>query len=280
MKKQVLRACMILISMASTLAFVPAAFAVETMSMYRVYNPNTGEHFYTSSIGERNDIIHAGWHYEGAGWRAPVSGDPVYRLYNANGSEHHYTLDATERDSLVALGWSYEGIGWYSSDAGSLPIYRQYNPNAFSCNHNYTISEEENDSLAGIGWKEEGVAWRGYAPPSHDECFTTLTTDYYRVDIPKDWPIAGANPMYHVTNKQGSGGMPSGWGMSIGVGGNALLHASCFEGSMGPQLTDAIIHTVGAPSNKPGWFVRTYTSDSDYGAPAYLDEFTSFVTLY
>ena len=73
--------------------------------MYRLYNPNSGEHFYTSNIAERDTLTGLGWRYEGIGWQAPSwSNTPVYRLYNRNGGEHHYTLNAGERDALVAAG--------------------------------------------------------------------------------------------------------------------------------------------------------------------------------
>ncbi len=36
--------------------------------MYRLYNPNSGEHFYTASKGERNHLIRLGWNDEGIGW--------------------------------------------------------------------------------------------------------------------------------------------------------------------------------------------------------------------
>ena len=127
--------------------------------MYRLYNPTSGEHFYTARSDERNRLVKLGWHDEGVGWRAPVSGAEVYRLYNANGGEHHYTLSRAERDQLVAAGWSYEGVGWHSG--GSTPLYRQYNPNQFANNHNYTASRAERDNLLGLGWRDEGVAWYG-----------------------------------------------------------------------------------------------------------------------
>ena len=44
--------------------------------MYRLYNPNSGEHFYTASVSERNNLYDLGWHYEGVGWFAP----PVLKL--------------------------------------------------------------------------------------------------------------------------------------------------------------------------------------------------------
>ncbi len=130
-------------------------------AMYRLYNPYTGEHFYTSDASERNSVRDAGWTYEGIGWTAPETGLAVYRLYNSYAGEHHYTLDATERASLLAAGWTDEGIGWYSDTAESVPLYREYNPNMFSCNHNYTADSAEHASLVAAGWTDEGIAWYG-----------------------------------------------------------------------------------------------------------------------
>ena len=85
--------------------------------MYRLYNPYTGEHFYTSSEGERNMISSVGWTYEGVGWVAPESSrTPVYRLYNGRlkRGQHHYTTRSGERSVLVeSRGWSDEGVGLY-----------------------------------------------------------------------------------------------------------------------------------------------------------------------
>lgn len=132
------------------------------ISMYRIYNPNSGEHFYTSSISERDNLVNLGWNYEGIGWTAPAySNTPVYRLYNSNAGEHHYTMSATERDNLVRVGWTYEGIGWYSDDKMRAPVYRQYNPYAFANNHNYTPSIDEHNWLIGLGWRNEGIGWYG-----------------------------------------------------------------------------------------------------------------------
>ncbi len=137
---------------------------VKRIAMYRLYNPNSGEHFYTSNVGEKDNLVSLGWNYEGIGWYAPSkSATPVYRLYNKNGGEHHYTASVTERDRLVSLGWNYEGIGWNSDDAQGVPIYRQYNPNAFANNHNYTASKTENDRLVSYGWRYEGIGWYGVA---------------------------------------------------------------------------------------------------------------------
>ena len=90
-----------------------AAQADETyQEMYRLYNPYSGEHFYTADAQERDNVIAAGWNDEGLGWYAPAKSEyPVYRLYNAFGGEHHYTLSADEKDSLIKAGWNDEGTG-------------------------------------------------------------------------------------------------------------------------------------------------------------------------
>ena len=134
----------------------------KTVDMYRLYNPNSGEHFYTASAGEKDFLVSVGWSYEGVGWKAPEkSNTPVYRVYNPNAGDHHYTTNKAEKDFLVSVGWNDEGIGWYSDDAKSVALYRQYNPNAVSGAHNFTSSKGENDWLVSLGWSEEGIGWYG-----------------------------------------------------------------------------------------------------------------------
>ena len=134
------------------------------VSMYRMYNPNSGEHFYTSDINEKKHLVKVGWNYEGIGWYAPETGHPVYRLYNPNVGDHHYTLDINEKNHLVDVGWNYEGIGWYSDIEEKVPLYRLYNPNAVTGTHHYTTDINESNYLDKIGWNYEGIAWYGVLP--------------------------------------------------------------------------------------------------------------------
>lgn len=133
--------------------------------MYRLYNPNSGEHLYTASLNEMTTLVaQYGWRDEGVGWIAPThSNTPVYRLYNPYSGDHHYTVDANERDQLVKIGWRDEGIGWYSDDQKGQPLYRQFNPNEVVGTHNYTADKHENDVLVSLGWRAEGIAWYGLA---------------------------------------------------------------------------------------------------------------------
>ena len=131
------------------------------VNMFRMYNPNSGEHFYTGNVQERNTLINVGWKYEGVGFKAQTkSNTPMYRLYNPNAGDHHYTASTAERDALVKAGWKEEGIGWYADDAHGVAMYRLYNPNATGAgSHHYTSSSAERDLLTTVGWKNEGIGF-------------------------------------------------------------------------------------------------------------------------
>ncbi|MGY3730370.1 histidine phosphatase family protein [Lactococcus termiticola] len=91
--------------------------------VYRIYNPKSGEHLYSSSSIEIKSLTDKGWTSEGvAFYSVPSGGQPVYRLYNAQAGvgAHFNTLSSYERDVLVSKhGWRYEGIAWYAQ--GSAP---------------------------------------------------------------------------------------------------------------------------------------------------------------
>ena len=159
--------------------FVRVEVRAVPQQIFRLYNKNNGEHFYTANKNEKAYLESIGWRYEGIAWLAPtiveseswkreaesnknLQLDPVYRLYNRGTGDHHYTKNKHEKDYLLQNGWEDEGIGWYSEreDIG-VPLYRQYNPNAVVGTHNYTTNLKENNYLVGLGWREEGIAWYG-----------------------------------------------------------------------------------------------------------------------
>lgn len=150
-----------------------AADTLDGTPMYRLYNPNSGEHFYTADSNERTVLDNVGWNYEGYGFvasYAPIGtigasaeGQAVYRLYNPNAGDHHYTKDVNEKNFLVSVGWNDEGIGWYTPTVTTTctqDVYRLYNPNATGAgSHHYTTSAGEAQYLASVGWDYEGVSW-------------------------------------------------------------------------------------------------------------------------
>ncbi|MCR4611500.1 MAG: hypothetical protein K5644_06350 [Lachnospiraceae bacterium] len=156
---------MVLTLAITTICFIPTSANAETTGqlMYRMYNPNSGEHFYTANAGEKDNLVNAGWKWENFGWIAAESGNPVYRVYNPVAGDHHYTMNEMEKNLLVFLaGWQDEGIGWYSTtteNEDTTPLYRLYSPSAKSGAHHYTLSAAERDMLINAGWQDEGTCW-------------------------------------------------------------------------------------------------------------------------
>lgn len=134
---------------------------IKPAPVFRLYNPNTADHFMTMNDNERYSLIFAGWSDEGAKFFCYPEGteeNAVYRLYNRSNGEHFYTLNAPERDALLKAGWSYEGIAWYSSDGkDTAPVYRLYNPNLG--HHLFTTDIGEVTYLLISGWEYEGIAF-------------------------------------------------------------------------------------------------------------------------
>lgn len=129
--------------------------------VYRMYNKNSGEHFYTGSEKERDYLQKSGWRYEGLGWVADNSntGTVIYRLYNPHNGDHHYTAGYKEMMYLKNAGWKYEGQLCKTVKKSDVPLYRLYNPNAKTGAHHYTKSKKEAEYLEKLGWKYEGIAW-------------------------------------------------------------------------------------------------------------------------
>lgn len=139
------------------------AAATVTIAIYRVYNPNSGEHLHTMNSNEKDYLVRLGWRYEGISMYVTNSGRQLYRVYNPNSGEHFYTLNANERDNLKKHGWRYEGIAWLTPWSG-LPMYRVYNPNTRGAGaHHYTMLASERDSLIRAGWRNEGISWYSLA---------------------------------------------------------------------------------------------------------------------
>ena len=130
------------------------------VDMYRMYDPNAGEHFYTGSEEERDNLVAAGWNYEGIGFTFPLTtGDSVHRLYDPVTGEHLYTMDVEEMNMLLAQGWNYEGVAFNSGFENEVPQYRLHNPNATRGAYHFTASEEEKANLIAAGWEYQGIGW-------------------------------------------------------------------------------------------------------------------------
>ena len=125
-------------------------------TIYRFYNTQTGAHFYTSSVAERDLVITKlrEYNYEGPaffafGAAAPGT-SPVHRFYNTRNNTHFYTMDEQERAHIQAtMPWyQYNYITWFATTSptgGAMPMFRFYHAQAQT--HFYTMNASERDSI-------------------------------------------------------------------------------------------------------------------------------------
>lgn len=153
-----------LLLLAITFSAPSFAVAESGVTIWRLSNPYTGEHLFTTKKSEYDQRASEGWKAEGTGWEAPTSGDPVYRLYNPYTGEHHYTQSQQESKSLQDLGWTYMGTvdqppqssGSGSDQNLSVKVYKVHHPGT----NGYVYTTDEGilpGFLDGGRWMLEGV---------------------------------------------------------------------------------------------------------------------------
>ncbi len=104
------------------------------MPVYRLYNPNSSDHLYTTNLVEYTDLMAAGWRGEDVKFKSAAKPD-----------EHNKAK-----------------IG--EVDPAAEGIYRQFNPNVTVGTHNYG-GLAENKKLLDAGWKADGVDEEGRQQP-------------------------------------------------------------------------------------------------------------------
>ncbi len=128
--------------------------------VYRLYNPATGEHFFTLNAGEIDGLVKSGWNDEGVAFNVPAtSNTPVYRYFSTKTGEHYYTSSDAEKTTLTANGFVYEGIAWYSGDSNNSMVYRLRVTSKNKSYTHYTASTAERDNLINAGWTSEATGF-------------------------------------------------------------------------------------------------------------------------
>lgn len=127
--------------------------------VYRLYDPNDGNHMFTANKAEHDILDAAGWNSEGIVWNAPKGGVlPVYRMYAPHNGDHMLTTSFAEADEAQELhGYKYEGVPFFADDKTGKPVYRLLRKD--KALHHYTASKEELERLKKNGWNDEGVAF-------------------------------------------------------------------------------------------------------------------------
>ena len=212
---------------------VQAKAADTTVPIYRLYNPDNGEHLYTTDANETRVLYHEhNWGYEGIAWYAPNgTGTPVYRLYNPVLCNHLYTTDTNEvRVLTTTTEWVSDNNGqpvFYSD--GSIPVYRVYNRELQGMHH-LTTDKNEYDTLPIHGWTQEGVSL--YARTIGSPIITRYwneSGEELSLETVSNESTAGDGSGSGNSSESTSGGSSESNGSSGGSGSSGHVHSYTWE---------------------------------------------------
>ncbi|RSX50598.1 Amylopullulanase [Bifidobacterium goeldii] len=144
---------------ASLTATVDVTVQASATTVYRLYSPASGEHFYTANKAERKALLKLGWDDEGTAFTMSDDGTPVYRLYGAGtNGKHMFTTSKAEYNALKALGWADEGVAFRVPEGAQTKVYRLYNTS--NGDHMFTTSVLEYTLLRILPWwNGEGIGF-------------------------------------------------------------------------------------------------------------------------
>ena len=98
---------------------VPNTQVTGSVVIFRMYNPNTGRHYYSVGAGEREQLKSIGWVYEkdeGSIYTTQIFGSTeIFKLYNKNSGVHLYTESAATKDAILA---AFPGIWFQHTSLG------------------------------------------------------------------------------------------------------------------------------------------------------------------
>lgn len=138
---------------------------------YRFFDTATGDHFYTLSVTEANQIRNTlpSYQDEGAQWSTPDPGSgtvDVFRFFDVATGAHFLTSSVAERNQVMATlpTYHYEGVSFEAYQAtgpGTITLERFFNTH--SNVHHYSTSASETAFIknggAGAGWVDEGAGF-------------------------------------------------------------------------------------------------------------------------
>lgn len=136
----------------------PVVPEADSGGVYRVYNPNNGEHYYTLERKMAQHLVDIGWTYEGIVFyttRNGATGKPVTVLYSKSNEDHIYTMDQHEIKTAEKNQWKNQGTAFLSY--GNVPVYCLYNPYSKTGQHFYTADPKEVMNCILAKWDFEGV---------------------------------------------------------------------------------------------------------------------------
>ena len=166
--------------------------------VYRFFNTQSGNHFYSRDEVEANSILTNLPHFrlEGPAFKAadPSNGPTadVFRFFNTGNGAHLFTQDTDERDFVIANldHFNFEGVAYQGHPdpvEGSLPLYRFLNTQTGS--HFYTTNENEKNNIIATAsdlYNFENIAYHVYRPTDIE--FAPVQSDPI--------PLLGVSPVF------------------------------------------------------------------------------------
>ncbi len=210
------------------------AQAASRTALYRLYNPMSNDHFYTSDLNESTAATNQGYVWEGIIGELETtqtsSNVSLFRLYSPSLNNHFYTASAQEMSLATQVGFRLEGVmGYMPSGATTLQVYRLYHS---SGDHFYTTDFAERDRAEAAGYRVENSLGYLFVPSTVSS--TPLT--------------------------KGTWGGPS-LSMNVGSGGISLEY-DCASGTMDQPVN----------VDSAGNFTATGSYTQEHGGPSQQDE--------
>ncbi|KAJ6535524.1 hypothetical protein B0H19DRAFT_963544 [Mycena capillaripes] len=135
----------------------------KAVPVYRDFNDNIGDHFYTTNSSEYSSANGGGYFGEGPRFAvfptAQASTVQLIRLWNGGVGDHFFTTDTGEASNAAASGgYVREDLApmfiYPTQVCASVPLYRSYS--ADKTDHFYSTSATERDGMTGYNF--EGIA--------------------------------------------------------------------------------------------------------------------------
>ncbi len=192
--------------------YAPTMQVANSLPVYRFNKNGNGDHFYTISEDEKNDLVNtqSGYALEGVAFYAfpsQIEGMvPVYRFYSATKGDHFFTASATEKTALdndPQWGYSDEGIAFYvypTQVDDSSPVYRLYNSTTGF--HFLTASEAEKDAISTI------PVYRFYNLTTGDHFYTDSQAEAAALNGNKKHGYKSEGVVFYAFSKQISNSSP------------------------------------------------------------------------
>lgn len=186
----------------------------EKNAVWRLYNPKTDSHMFSSDYREVNTYILSGWKSDGVVSHYSTTGTvSIHRLYNPI-SKYHILSSSQEASLLKSRGWVDDGE-LFKADNSGKPVWRM------SKNGHFFITSDTNElsQYSKVGWNIDGIlyyessefekpTWRLYSRQSNTHMLTSdadeLTT-YLKAGWTSDGVVLSGSggdtlPVYRLWN--------------------------------------------------------------------------------